>query len=183
MPATKGNKYAKGNRGGVGGPSKYKPSYVDIARRLCARGNTDEEIGVILGVAHTTIIRWKLQHEEFALALKRTKDELNELVEGALFKKAMGYYQEVEKVFHNGKRMTLREWHPPDTGALRLWLQNRMPAVYREKMEHTTKYEIGEKFLKLLDHIEAKGRKQLADPKYRQGLIDKKNAIDLTPTR
>ncbi len=37
MAAPKGNKYAKGNRGG-GRPTLYKPKYAEIAERMCAMG-------------------------------------------------------------------------------------------------------------------------------------------------
>lgn len=50
--------------------------------------NTDEEIATILGVCVNTLHSWKLQNEEFTDALRRTKEELIELVEGALLKRA-----------------------------------------------------------------------------------------------
>jgi hypothetical protein len=38
MAAPKSNQYAKGNKEGKGGPSKYKPEFIDIAREaLCSR--------------------------------------------------------------------------------------------------------------------------------------------------
>jgi hypothetical protein len=37
MPAQKANQYAKGNKGGRGGPSKYKPEFIDIAQALRKR--------------------------------------------------------------------------------------------------------------------------------------------------
>jgi predicted transcriptional regulator len=112
--APKGNTYATGNKGGKGGPSKYKPEYIDIATRLCDRGLTDAEIAEVLGVSEPTIHAWKLKHEEFALALKRTKDEANAIVEASLFKRANGFEKEVEKVFHTGKRMKVKEYFPPE---------------------------------------------------------------------
>ena len=103
---------------------KYKREFIDIARRLCERGNTDEEIATILGMSGRTLHSWKLQHEEFASALKRSKAEVNELVEASLFTRAADFEREVEKVFRNGKRLKFREYYPPNLGAIRLWLQN-----------------------------------------------------------
>jgi len=50
-----------------------------------------------------------------------------------LYKRANGFYYETEKVFHTGRCMKVTEYALPDVGAQRLWLQNRMPEVYREQ--------------------------------------------------
>jgi hypothetical protein len=86
---------------------------------------------MILGVSERTLHGWKVKHEEFSSALKRTKDEVNQVIEASLFTRAIGFESEVEKVLRNGKRLRFREYHPPDVRAIRLWLQNRMPEVYR----------------------------------------------------
>jgi uncharacterized protein YjcR len=75
MPAPRDTQYAKGNKGGKGGPSKFQPEYIEIATRLCVRGLTDGDIAEVLGVSERTIHSWKLQHEEFAAALKRSKEQ------------------------------------------------------------------------------------------------------------
>jgi hypothetical protein len=77
----------------------------------------------------------RAQHEEFALALRRTKERVNEVVEQSLFKRAVGFEREVEKVFVTGKRITMNEYFPPSVAVQRLWLQNRMPEVYRERTD------------------------------------------------
>jgi len=59
MPAPTGNQYARGNKGGRGGPSKFEPEYIEIASRLCERGLTDAEIAEVLGVSE----RFRLETE------------------------------------------------------------------------------------------------------------------------
>jgi hypothetical protein len=41
MPAPKGNRNAKGNRGGHGGPEKYKPEFIELTQRGAEAGLTD----------------------------------------------------------------------------------------------------------------------------------------------
>ena len=71
MPGPKDNQFAKGNKGGKGGPSKFQPEYIEIATRLCARGLTDEDIGEALGVSERTIYSWKRQKINLAVPSRR----------------------------------------------------------------------------------------------------------------
>jgi transposase-like protein len=98
---------------------------------LCERGNTDEEIATILGVSGRTLHSWKLQHEEFASALKRSKAEVNELVEASLFTRAADFEREVEKVFRNGKRLKFGSTILLTSARYGSGCRTRMPEVYR----------------------------------------------------
>ena len=158
MPAPRGNQFANGNRGGKGGPSKFQPEYIEIATRLCERGLTDEDIAEALGVSHRTIHSWKRQHEEFAAALKRTKGQVNAIVEASLFKRANGFEHEVEKATASGKKVKIKEYFPPDVAAQRLWLQNRMPEVYREVKEIKSVQSVDQAFLRFLERMDAKAK-------------------------
>jgi uncharacterized protein YjcR len=129
MSAPKNNQYAKGNKGG-GAPTKYKPEYIHIAARLCEKGPTDREIAEVLGVCERTFHNWKLAHEEFSAALERAKEVANEKVEQPLIMRALGFEREVEKV-SGGRIFRFTEYFPPELSAIRLWLRNRMPEVYR----------------------------------------------------
>ena len=172
MPAPTGNQYAKANKGGKGGPSKFKPEYIEIATRLCERGLTDAEIAEVLGVSEPTIHSWKLKHEEFALALTRSKEQANAIVEASLFKRANGFEREVDKATASGKKVTIKEYFPPDVAAQRLWLQNRMPEVYREKVEQKHTLSSDDAFLKFLEHLDDQGRAK----REQKQLVDRANA-------
>ena len=54
----------------AGRPTKYKPEFVEQARKLAQLGATDIEVADFMGVDGRTITRWKSEHEEFCLALK-----------------------------------------------------------------------------------------------------------------
>jgi hypothetical protein len=141
--APKGNQYAKGNSGG-GRPSKYEPRFADRAARACLAGFTDIEVADLLGVSVRTINTWKIEHPEFAAALKAGKAEADERVERSLFAKATGYTFDSVKIFQDkGKPVIVpyREHVAPDTTAAIFWLKNRRPDLWRDvsRQEHTGK--------------------------------------------
>jgi uncharacterized protein YjcR len=129
VPAPKGNTYATGQQGGALASTSRN---ISTSLQGCNRGLTDAEIAEVLGVSEPTIHAWKLKHEEFALALKRTKDEANAIVEASLFKRANGFEKEVEKVFHTGKRMKVKEYFPPDVGTPALASEQNARSLSRD---------------------------------------------------
>jgi hypothetical protein len=110
----------------------------------------------VLGVAESTLHAWRLKHEEFVEALRRTKDEANAIVEASLYKRPNGFHYETERVTHG------REYALPDVGAQRLWLQNRMPEVYREQKEVKHALGMDEAFLLFLDKMDARAKLERA---------------------
>jgi len=123
-------------------PSKFKPEFVEQARKLCELGATDEEIAGFFDVSARTLYRWQAEHEEFCQALKAGKVAADERVERSLYHRAVGYTFDSEKVFqYQGEviRAAVREHVPPDTTAGIFWLKNRRPDQWRDKhdIEHT----------------------------------------------
>lgn len=125
-----------------GRPSKFKPEFVEQAAKLAALGATDREVAEFFGVDERTLHRWKHEKQEFCQALKVGKESADERVEQSLYRRAVGYSFDSEKVFQfQGKvvRAETVEHVPPDTTAAIFWLKNRKPADWRDKreMEHT----------------------------------------------
>ncbi len=121
-----------------GRPTDYRQEYADQAAKLCALGATDYELADFFGVDTRTIYRWKNVHEEFCQAVTCGKERADERVERALFNRAVGYTFESEKVFnHQGEilRAATVEHVPPDPGAAKLWLTNRRPDQWRDKVQ------------------------------------------------
>jgi hypothetical protein len=144
MPAPKGNQYAKGNKGGLGNPGKFKPAFVEQAKKACEAGFTDMELADLFGVSEHTINSWKLAHKEFGSALKAGKSAADERVERSLYHKATGYTFEAEKVFQfQGTivRAKTREHVPPSETAMIFWLKNRRPEQWRDKSEQVIRHE------------------------------------------
>lgn len=180
MPAPKANQYGKGNKGGRGGPSKFKPEYIEIATRLCERGLTDAEIAGVLGVSEPTIHSWKLRHEEFALALKGSKVVTDEKVKASLLQRATGFERKVQKATASGKVVTIEEYYPPDVRAQQLWLQARDPE-FKPVQQHKHTLGADDAFLRFLEHCERQGKAELEHKQLEHAPIDRAGAEDAEP--
>lgn len=135
MAPSKGNKHAVGNKGGVGGPLKYKPEFATQAK-MAARANfTDVEIAELFGVNECTIHEWKKTHQEFSQALEEGKRIFdNGEVVNALLKRALGFKRVVERL-HEGETVECKEEVPPETSAIKFWLMNRESKLWKERQE------------------------------------------------
>lgn len=128
--------------------SKFKPEFIEQARKLAEMGHTDAEIAEFFEISLRVFHRWKSTHPELLQALRLGKTEADERVTRSLFQRAVGY-SAPETVVNFEKRKDKRgrtrvithtaefEKHfPPDTTACIFWLKNRRPEEWREKFEH-----------------------------------------------
>lgn len=74
-------------------------------------GLTDEQIAHNMGIAYSTLRKWRDTYEALSAALKKGKEVVDFEVENALFKNAIG----------------------GDTTAQIFWLKNRRPGKWRDK--------------------------------------------------
>jgi hypothetical protein len=137
MPAPKGNKNAKGNRGG-GRKSLFKPEYVEMARRIALLGATNVELAGVFGVSESTIESWTRDRVEFAKALKAGKTVADSEVANRLYRRALGYSHKAVKIFADPKTgdelvVPFTQHYAPDTTACIFWLKNRRPMEWRDR--------------------------------------------------
>ena len=129
------------NKSSAGQPTKYKDVYNSIALNLCKLGGQDKDLADSFDVHLDTINNWKIQHPAFFESIKDGKDYYDSgLIENALKKKALGYeFTEVkEEEGTQGLKTTKTVKHyAPDTGAIALYLKNRNPNRWKDKIEHT----------------------------------------------
>lgn len=123
-------------------PSKYDPKLHPLLARWMARsGLIDEEIARELGIAPSTLYRWKALYPEFSEALKQGKNVVDAQVEESLLKRALGYeYEEVKMIMTDDGKRTRRVEKTikqvlPDVTAQIFWLKNRQPARWRDSHE------------------------------------------------
>lgn len=134
----KGNKAGIGNSGGVGGPSKWRPEFVDQAKLAARAGFTDFELSELFQVSETTIYTWKVQYPAFGEALKPNKEIIDSRVEATLFQRAMGYKVHSEKIVvvdNEVVRVPIIEQYPPDATSMIYWTKNRQPEKWRERRD------------------------------------------------
>jgi hypothetical protein len=122
-----------GSKGGR--PSKFKPEFVEQARKLAALGATDREAAEFFGVDEATLYRWKHTQPQLCEALKIGKDTADARVEQSLYRRAVGYqHDDVHFSAYEGA-VTATPYvkhYPPDTVAAIFWLKNRQRDQWRD---------------------------------------------------
>ena len=140
----------------TGRPTKYKPEYAKIAKKMCDLGATDNDIVDALGIARSTFYKWRHDYPLFSDSLKVGKVKADERVEASLYRKAVGYDYETVKVFNNqGEALIVpyTEIQHPDTTAAIFWLKNRKPEEWREKEVGNTEDNLVDTVNKLIDKL------------------------------
>ena len=126
----------------MGRPTDYRNEFVEQARKLARLGATDREVAEFFDVAESTIYLWKHKHEEFSEALKIGKEFADNRVKQSLYRKAVGYSFDSEKLFcYEGEVIraeTVEHVPPSDTAAI-FWLKNRCPEEWRDRHEFDTR--------------------------------------------
>ncbi len=122
----------------VGRPTSYRNEYAEQAYKLCLLGATDARMADFFGVVESTLNLWKVEIPEFSESITRGKDAADAVIAESLFHRAKGYSHPEVHVsnFQGNVTLTpLTKHYPPDTPAASLWLRNRQPKLWRDKME------------------------------------------------
>jgi transcriptional regulator with XRE-family HTH domain len=109
-----------------------------VAMFAAARGFTDKQVAKLFGVTKQTLTNWKREYPQFFASLKRGKAVADDQVELSLFQRAVGYsHPDVHITSYLG-RVTITpiiRHYPPDTAAAFIWLKNRRPDNWRDRVE------------------------------------------------
>ena len=124
-----------------GQPTRFKPEFVEQAYKLCLLGATDAQMASFFGVAEASINAWKHAHPTFLESITRGKLLADAEIAEALFHRARGYSHSATKIFMPAMAAepvyaAYVERFPPDTQAASLWLRNRQPKLWRDKLNH-----------------------------------------------
>lgn len=111
---------------------------LNLLRGWARNGFTDEQIAKKIGIAPQTLYSWKNKYKEFDEALKKGKEIIDNEVEEALIKSALGYYYDEEKMtieerdgITTKKKTITKKYIPPDVMAIIYFLNNRRPWLYK----------------------------------------------------
>lgn len=123
-----------------GRPTLYNSEYHDDhVFRLCLLGMNDVEISSFFGISEQTLNTWKKKHPSFLESLRNGKEDADAKVAAALYKRATGYkVMKTKFATHEGAITDEKEYEEEvvaDVGAAKLWLKNRQPDKWREKIE------------------------------------------------
>jgi hypothetical protein len=146
-----------------GRPSKFKPEFIEQARKLAALGATDREAADFFGVNEATLHRWKHEHAEFCESLKVGKEQADDRVEQSLYRRAVGYQHDAVKIHVSASgeitQVPFTEHYPPDTTAGIFWLKNRRKEVWRDRHETVVTDPDGNNpFAALMEAVASNGR-------------------------
>jgi hypothetical protein len=124
-----------------GRPTDFTVKMAERAYVLAQQGATDQEIAEGLGIGTTTYYRWRHEHPEFRKATELGKEAADERVERSLYHRAVGYSHPAVKIFMPAGASEpvyapYVEHHAPETAAASLWLRNRQPDKWRDKVDH-----------------------------------------------
>jgi hypothetical protein len=122
----------------VGRPSAYRPEYAEQAYKLCLLGATDKKLADFFGVSEQTLNAWKMAHPKFLESMTDGKERADAEIAQALFHRAKGYSHpevDIRVVASEIVQTPLVKHYPPDTQAASLWLRNRQPAMWRDKVD------------------------------------------------
>lgn len=125
-----------------GRPTKYNAQFhPGWGEALASKGLTNPQMADKMGIAESTFIKWMAEHEEFSVAIKRGREDPDNLVEKSLFEMATGYSYNTEKalVVSDGKdigshveKVSVHETIPPNPTSMIFWLKNRRPDKWRD---------------------------------------------------
>lgn len=134
-----------------GRPTKFKPEYCEQARKLALLGATDAEVAEFFGVTEQTVNNWKIDFPEFFESIRAGKITADSEVATKLYDRARGAeWTEQQAIkcktveYIDGKKhekedvviVDVKRAAPPDTQAASLWMRNRRPKDWREKVDH-----------------------------------------------
>jgi len=109
-------------------------------------GLTDKQIAQNIGISVATLYRWQTKFCEICEAIKRGKAPVDQQVENALLKRALGFVAKETRTDSAGNTQVIEKDVPPDTTAGIFWLKKRMKDKWDpsedKQTEDTKLYEL-----------------------------------------
>jgi len=123
-------------RSGPGRPTKRTPELDGILYGALAHGATDDEAATLAGICRKTLHTWRKDDPDLEEHLSAAKARADHRVQDTLFKLATGQVvvQDVPHVTKLGTVILVDEPQAPSYPAIRLWLTNRMPEDWRDRV-------------------------------------------------
>jgi len=143
--------------GKTGRKSKYEPIFAKYVYYMALAGFTDVQMAEELEVSEATFHNWKRDHPELLESIKEAKILPDDEIEASLFQRARGYRAKATHISNYKGEITETEYikhYPPDTAAAFIWLKNRRPERWRDKVEHDIGDTAAGKLQDLFDRVD-----------------------------
>lgn len=108
---------------------------LQLIRQWRREGASLERISALIGVAESTLSKWRMREPKLEAAIRQTDDVVNASVENALLRRALGYVKvDVLEELVEGEMREVRRTTtevPPDVKACLSWLYSRRSDRWR----------------------------------------------------
>jgi hypothetical protein len=173
--APRGNRNARGNRGGTGRPSRYSCDLIPIVRLIAVGGTSDKEIADAIKISVETLRRWRRERIEFLNGTRVTNEQMAAAARRSLYRRAVGFAYKTEKVFANGFRAKVTEYLPPDVNAaIKILQAYDTKDVWRDKKDVKSENAFGLEDLVAMSMADREERARLK-------AIEQGKVIETTP--
>ncbi len=132
-------------------------------RNWCMQGKTNEDMCELLGISPDSWYTYMKEHDELNVIVSAGKSVIDNRVENAVLKTALGFeYEEIKTIIEedrNGKKRTriekTKKYMPPNPTAQAFWLKNRKKDEWGDRKEivFDTKGQEEERKLQFLQMI------------------------------
>ena len=122
----------------TGRPTLYREEYDEEAHKLCLLGYTESELAEHFGVTLVTVRAWMRAHPRFLSSIMDGKDKADSEIAASLYQRARGYSHDAVHIALDKGEAVITDYvkhYPPDTAAASLWLRNRQPKRWRDRVE------------------------------------------------
>lgn len=138
----------------AGRPSKVKAIDLDQLKFLVEKGCTDEEICGFFKIDRSNFFRHQQSNPAFRNTIQSWKEFADDRVERSLYESACGYSHPSEEIFCAfGKvtRVKTIKHYAPNALSCAIWLKNRKPDQWRDKVPDPADNELKDKELVFMD--------------------------------
>jgi hypothetical protein len=115
----------------------FLPDYLTEVKMVAMRGLSDKDMAQCFGIAPSLFKRWKKLYPSFRDAIDNGRTRADGEVLAALFKRATGKFSiphtEVIKYKDDYETLQMRKHFPPDTDAIKYWLNNRKREHWQQR--------------------------------------------------
>lgn len=111
----------------------FLPSNEHLVKMIAMQGADDEEIAAMFGVPYEHFRAWRKLYPSFNDALNEGRLPVDANVTFKLYEQTQGFEYEEETATPKGGIVKVKRYSKPDTSAIKYWLENRRPDLWRSQ--------------------------------------------------